>query len=184
MKDRSYYLDILHQHIKNPRMVAHCLASEAVMRALALHFGQNADEWGIAGLLHDVDAEQTADQPKRHGLVAMEILKDELPQHALQAIAMHNDEATGLKRNTQLQHALAAGETITGLIFATAMVYPDRKISSVKPKSVVKRMKEKHFAASVKRQNIMECEQLGLTIEQFAVMALQALAPIETQLGF
>ncbi|HPF00604.1 MAG TPA: hypothetical protein PKY63_08065, partial [Bacteroidales bacterium] len=73
-------------------------------------------------------------------------------------------------------------ETITGLITATALVYPDKKISSVKPKSVVKRMKEVHFAASVKRENILECEIIGLPIDTFATMALGAMAEIEQEL--
>ncbi len=76
---------------------------------------------------------------------------------------MHNDEATGIPRSTRLQYALAAGETITGLIYATTLVYPDKKISSVKYKSVRKRMKEKAFAASVNRDHIMECEKIGIS---------------------
>ncbi|HNT41302.1 MAG TPA: hypothetical protein PKN78_03615, partial [Tenuifilaceae bacterium] len=103
---------------------------------------------------------------------------------AVDAVRMHNEDATGMERSTKFQHALAAGETITGLIFATALVYPDRKISSVKPKSVVKRMKEKQFAASVNRSTIMECELLGLSIDDFVSLSLEALAPIESELGF
>lgn len=98
---------------------------------------------------------------------------------------LHNEKATpGRKRSTVFQHALAAGETITGLIFAVALVYPDKKISSVKPKSVTKRMKEKLFAASVHRENIMECEVIGLSLDEFAVLALNALIPIQHELGF
>jgi putative nucleotidyltransferase with HDIG domain len=175
MKTREYYLDLLSEHIKNPRMIAHCLASEAVLRALAKRFGENEEEWGIAGLLHDIDVEETNADPKRHALEGAE---------AIDAIRMHNEMATGLDRSTRFQHALAAGETITGLIFATAMVYPDKKISSVKSKSVVKRMKEKAFAASVNRETIMECEKIGVPIIEFAELSIEALKPIEKELGF
>jgi predicted hydrolase (HD superfamily) len=96
---------------------------------------------------------------------------------------MHNEMATGLDRTTEFQHALAAGETITGLITATAMVYPDKKVSSVKPKSVTKRMKEKAFAASVKRESIMECEQIGIPLDQFAAISLEAMTGIADDLG-
>jgi len=82
-----------------------------------------------------------------------------------------------------LQHALAAGETITGLISATTMVYPDKKISSVKPKSVVKRMKEKNFAASVNRENIMECEKIGFTIDEFAELCVNTMQEHAEELG-
>jgi predicted hydrolase (HD superfamily) len=97
---------------------------------------------------------------------------------------MHNEMATGKDRTTLFQHALAAGETITGLIFATALVYPDKKIASVNPKSVIKRMKEKAFAASVNRDTIMECEKIGIPINEFAVLSLDALKPIASELGF
>lgn len=185
MKTRDYYIDLLNQHIKNPKMIAHCLASEAVLRALAKHFGENGDEWGFAGLLHDIDVEETNADPKRHALEGAEMLKSEgLSDEAIDAIRMHNEMATGLERTTKFQHALAAGETITGLIFATAMVYPDKKISSIKPKSVVKRMKEKAFAASVNRDTIMECERIGIPISEFAELSIEALKPIEKELGF
>jgi len=185
MKDRQYYLNLLCKNISNPKMIAHCLASEAVMRALAKRLNQNEEVWGIAGLLHDIDVEQTEDNPQQHALLGAEILKTEgLPHDAIDAIMMHNEMATGQQRETLFQHALAAGETITGLIFATALVYPDRKISSVKTKSVVKRMKEKAFAASVNRETIMECELIGIPINEFAELAIDALRPIEKELGF
>lgn len=184
MKDRKYYIDLLHKHIKNPKMIAHCLASEAVMRALARKFGENEDEWGYAGLLHDIDVENTNADPLRHGLVGAEMLANELPADAVDAIKMHNEMATGIARTSRFQHALAAGETITGLIFATALVYPDKRIESVKVKSVTKRMKEKIFAASVKRENILECEVIGIPLDEFVELSLNALKPIAAEIGF
>ena len=83
----------------------------------------------------------------------------------------------------ELHHALAAGETITGLITATALVYPDRKLASVKIKSVTKRMKEKAFAASVRRENILECEKLGFSLDVFSGIALEAMQSIHDELG-
>jgi len=99
------------------------------------------------------------------------------------AIGMHNEVATGKSRTTEFQHALAAGETITGLIMATALVYPDKKIASVKTKSVTKRMKEKAFAASVKRENILECEMIGIPIDEFAAIAITAMTAIADEIG-
>ena len=166
-------------------MIAHCLASEAVLRALARKLGENEDVWGIAGLMHDIDVEFTEGDSKRHALDGANLLKTEgLPDDAVDAIRMHNEMATGLDRSTRFQHALAAGETITGLIFATALVYPDKKIASVKTKSVVKRMKEKAFAASVNRDTIMECEKIVIPIDEFAELSLEALKPIAEELGF
>jgi len=184
MKNREYYLDLLHKHISNPKMIAHCIASEAILRALAKKFNENEDVWGIAGLLHDIDVEITEGDARKHAVVGADMLKDELPVDAVDAIKMHNEEATGMERSGLFQHALAAGETVSGLIFATALVYPDKKIASVKAKSVVKRMKEKKFAASVNRETILECEKIGIPIDEFVQLALDALKPIATEIGF
>ncbi len=185
MKPRIHYLNLLHQHIKNPKMIAHCLASEAVLRALARKFGEDEEVWGMAGLMHDIDVEITDADPNRHSILGAQMLKAEgLPDDAVDAVQMHNEMATGKERTTRFQHALAAGETITGLIFATALVYPDKKIASIKTKSVVKRMKEKAFAASVNRDTIMECEKIGIPIDEFAELSIEALKPIAAELGF
>lgn len=166
-------------------MIAHCIASEAVMKALAARLGEDQFKWATAGLLHDIDVEITDADLKIHGLKSVEILEaNNYESDIIDAIKMHNEEATGIPRSTKFQHALAAGETITGLIFATALVYPDKKLSSVKPKSITKRMKEKAFAASVKRENIMECEKIGIPLDEFAQISLTALQEISSELGF
>ena len=155
------------------------------MRALAVRLGEDEERWGLAGLMHDLDVEITNGDSYKHGNIAADMLREEgFPEDAVEAILLHNEKATGRVRSERFHHALAAGETITGLIFAVALVYPDKKISSVKTKSVVKRMKEKLFAASVNRENILECEKLGIPIDEFAELAIGALAPIETKLGF
>ncbi|HPS58258.1 MAG TPA: HDIG domain-containing protein [Spirochaetota bacterium] len=179
---REQSLSLLNDYVKNERMIAHSVASESVMRAVALRLGEDADKWGIAGLLHDLDVEITAGDMKSHGLKSAEILRPlNYDPEIIDAIIMHNEEASGIPRSTRFQHALAAGETITGLISATALVYPDKKLSSVKAKSVTKRMKEKAFAASVKRENIMECEKIGIPLDEFAVIALRAMQEMEAE---
>lgn len=185
MKNRDYYFELLKNNIANPKMIAHSLASEAVLRSLARKFGEDENVWGVAGLLHDIDSELCKADSLVHGIRGAEILREEgLPEEAVRAVLLHNEMAAKEKRSTKFEHALAAGETITGLIFAVALVYPDKKISSVKVKSVVKRMKEKIFAASVNRDTIMECEEIGLHLDEFVELALEALSPIETELGF
>ena len=184
MLTRNDALLLLRKYIQNEKMIFHCLASEAVMRGLARRLGQDEEKWGLAGLLHDLDVEITHAEPTVHGTQTEVLLKDyDVDPEILDAIRMHNECSSGKERNTQFQHALAAGETITGLIFATTYVYPDRKLSSVKAKSVVKRMKEKIFAASVKRENIMECEKIGIPIEEFAELAIRSMLPVAGQIG-
>ena len=182
--NRNEAESLLKKYVKSEKMLYHCYASEAVMRALALKLGRDEEKWGLAGLLHDIDTEITHADPKKHALVAEELLRDEgIDEDILDAIKMHNEEATGLDRTTEFQHALAAGETITGLIYATALVYPDKKIMDVKPKSVTKRMKQSAFAAAVSRENIMECEKIGLPLNDFAEIALNAMKEIAEKIG-
>ncbi|WP_297092038.1 HD domain-containing protein [uncultured Draconibacterium sp.] len=183
MITRDEAFNLLQQHVKAENMIKHSLASEAVLRALAQHLNENIEEWGITGLLHDIDVEITNANPKTHGPYAENLLRGKISDEMLDAIVMHNEQATDKERHTKLQHALAAGETITGLITATTLVYPDKKLASVKTKSVTKRMKQKAFAASVKRENIMECDKLGIPLNEFAELALTAMQSVSEQLG-
>jgi uncharacterized protein len=181
--NRNEALTLLREYVKNERMIAHCLASEAVLRAMAFRLGEDAEKWGLAGLLHDLDVEFTAHDMKVHAMETARILREKgIEEDILEAIMLHNEYAGHRRQRTEkFHHALAAGETITGLISATALVYPDKKIQSVQPKSIVKRMKEKAFAASVKRENIMECELIGIPLPEFAELALNAMKELENQ---
>ena len=182
--NRTEAFKVLNSYVKNEKMIFHSLASEAVLRGLARHLGRDEEKWSLAGLLHDLDVEVTNAEATIHGTQTEALLKDyDIDPDILDAIRMHNEWSSGKERSTEFQYALAAGETITGLIFATTYVYPDKKLTSVKPKSVVKRMKEKMFAASVKRENIMECEKIGIPIDQFAAIAIEAMLPIADQIG-
>lgn len=174
--------DLLNQKLTTESLKKHCLASAAIMRALAARFWENGDDWETIGLIHDIDFDETRDTPEKHTVVAAELLaKEGLPSEYIKAIQAHN-EATGVKRESRLDHALAAAESITGLIVACAMVLPDRKISSVKASSVKKRMKEKAFARNVSRESIMECEKIGIPIDDFIQLSLQAMSAIEGKL--
>lgn len=182
---REEALILLQENIKNERTIWHCLASEAVMRALAIRLNEDTGKWAMAGLLHDLDVEITNADPKVHGLLAAKMLEEKgVDAEIVDAIKHHNEEAEGVgSRTTVFQHALAAGETITGLIQATTYVYPDRKIASVKSSSVAKRMKEKAFAASVKRESILECELIGIPLPEFAEISVNAMRGIAEQIG-
>ncbi len=182
--NREECLKLLSKYIQTPNMIKHCLASEAVLAKLAEKLGQDTGKWAMAGLLHDLDVEITGADLKVHGQKTAAILRElKFDEEIIDAIVRHNEESTHLKRNTLFHHSLAAGETITGLITATTLVYPDKKISGVKVKSIVKRLKEKSFAASVNRGIIMECEKLPLSIDEFAEISLKAMQSISAELG-
>jgi putative nucleotidyltransferase with HDIG domain len=184
MMTRDEAETLLKRHVKNERMLDHSVASEAVLRALARRLGRDEEKWGLAGLLHDVDFEAVGGDLARHGLEAAPILAEAgVDPEIVDAIIMHNEAVCGKSRHTEFQHALAAGETVTGLIVATALVYPDKKIAGVKVKSITKRMTEKAFAASVNRDTIRECETIGLSLEEFVELSLGAMQGIADRLG-
>jgi len=182
---REQAFELLRQNVKNVKLINHCLASEAVLRALATRLGEDPDQWGLAGLLHDIDIELTNANPETHALEGAKMLEQQgVDPEIVEAVMLHNEHAAhGQVRYKPLHHALAAGETITGLITATTLVYPDKKVNSVKPKSITKRMKEKAFAASVNRETIMECEKLGLSLQEFVEISLNAMKEIADDIG-
>lgn len=182
--DRVSALQLLHRHVQTPNMRKHCLASEAVMRALAIRVGEDPEKWGLAGLLHDLDAETHNDLDVHTTETARILNEAGVDPEIVEAIRLHNEQAhPGEKRSTTFHHLLAAGETITGLITATALVYPDKKLSSVKPKSVRKRIKEKAFAAGANRDIIRECETAGIPQDEFCDICLAAMQGISDDLG-
>ena len=181
---RDDALELVKKHVKAPNMLNHCLAAEVVMRAVAEKVGEDPEKWGLAGLLHDLDVETHTDLDV-HTQETARILTDVgVDAEIVEAIRLHNEQAhPGENRTTQFQHLLAAGETITGLIVATALVYPDKKLASVKPKSVRKRIKEKAFAAGANRDIIRECEEGGIPLNEFCDLSLEAMQGIAEQLG-
>jgi putative nucleotidyltransferase with HDIG domain len=186
MIERAQALALLKGYCKEEWLIKHSVATEAVMQALAKHLGHDPDQWGIAGLLHDLDYDETKEDPPRHTLRTEEILRNKgMDEEIIEAIKAHNAEALGMVREKPFHFAVTCAESITGLIVATTLVYPDKKIASVKPSSIVKRMKEKGFARTVRRDAIRECEKqkLGLGLEEFSELSLKAMQGISDQLG-
>lgn len=181
---RSDALILIDQYLKPGSLKKHILASEAIMRALARRLEHDEDLWGITGLLHDLDYEETKDHPQRHGLVTENILKEKgIEESIIQAIKAHNAESLNIERKSEIDYAITCAETITGLIVATTLVYSDKKIASVKPKSIRKRMKEKAFAQGVNRDLIRLCEKIGIPLDEFIEISLKAMQGIATDLG-
>lgn len=181
---RERAVSLMERHLTTVAMQGHSLASEAIMRALAPRFNDDPDKWGFAGLLHDLDYNETKDRMEMHGLETARILKEEgVHPEIIDAIKRHNAENLGLLREAPIDFALTAGETITGMIVATALVYPDKRIASVKPQSVKKRMKAKEFARSVNRDHIRLCEEIGIPLDEFIKISLEAMTEIANRLG-
>ncbi len=181
--ERDEALALVKEHIKNPNLIKHSLASEAVLRAVAEYLREDVEKWGLTGLLHDLDTELEPDLAT-HTTVTVRILRERgVDEEIVEAIRLHNLQAyPGEKRTTLLQHGLAAGETITGLIIASALVRPDKSLNSVKVKSVRKRYKEKAFARGANREIIAECEDIGIPLADFCNISLMAMQTISEQM--
>ena len=180
---RADAVALMEKHLASEALRWHSLASEAVLRALALHLGKSneeAEHWAVLGLLHDLDYAETENTPEKHGLITAEYLAGYgFSEDDLWAIRRHNAEMLNLTRESQLDLALTCGETVTGLITAAALVQPDKKVASVKPASAVKKMKDKAFARSVNRDLIKLCEKLDLPLAEFVALAVSAMTELE-----
>ncbi|MFC1810524.1 HD domain-containing protein [Patescibacteria group bacterium] len=177
--------EILQKHLKDPNNLLHSRESEVVMAALAKRLNEDKEKWAIAGLLHDLDWEKTSEEFEKHGMHTMDILKEEgvdVPDDMAHAIQSHNEEYTGIKRESNFDYALAAGESVTGLIYAYALMRPE-KLNGMKAKSLNKKFKDRNFAAKVSREMINDIEKTGLERSEFFTIAIQAMQEISDEIG-
>ena len=180
---REEALDSVRDNVENENLVKHMLATEAIMWALAKQLGEDEEEWGLTGLLHDIDVELTEGDMSSHSKLGADLVKEMGASEAMaEAILCHN-EAHGIPRETKLDKALFCADPLTGLITAAALVRPDKKLASVEAKSVKKRFKEKSFAAGANREQIALCSELGLELDEFIELGLKAMQGIASQLG-
>ncbi len=181
--DREVALDSVRDNVENENTVKHMLATEAIMRALARRLGEDKEEWGITGLLHDIDMELTEGDMGSHSKLGADLVREMGASEAIvHAILCHN-EAHGIPLETKLDKALFCADPLTGLIIAAALVRPDKKLASVEAKSIKKRFKEKSFAAGVSREQITRCSELGLELDKFIELGLKAMKGIAKELG-
>jgi len=179
--ERQEAYQLAKSNFSNKNLFKHVLAVEAVMRRLAQHFGEDEQKWGLAGLLHDLDYEQTKNDPERHSLVTEQMLAEyHLDPEIIEAIKCHNDKAP---RTKLIGKAIYAADPVTGLIVAAALMHPDKKLKSLDVPFILRRFKEKRFAAGANREQIKSCEDFGLSLEAFLEIALKAMQDIDGELG-
>lgn len=174
--------DILKKYMKDNRFLQHSYAVEAIMKGLAKKLDPNREEyWGIVGLLHDLDEEQCEwkEHPEVHGRTSVEILKKEGidDKELFDAICAHNP-LSGIKARTTLQYSILAADPMSGFLKAIAQIYPDKKIASVRHKSVNKRFGEMRFAAGANRDYMESIEFTGMNLDEFIDIALEEMRSI------
>ena len=182
---RQEALNLVRQYVKSENSIKHMLATEAIMRSLARHFGENEETWGLAGLLHDMDMEivDWKTNPEKQGAVAAEMLEEMGVDTVItNAIRAHND-ATGKTRDNLIEKAIFAADCLTGLIVASTLVLPSKKIKDLVPENVLNRFKEKSFARGARRDAIATCSEINLSLEEFTKIGLKAMQEINEELG-
>lgn len=177
--------------ITEPATKLHLRESEVIMRALARKFGEDQEQWGIIGLLHDIDWDLTKNDTANHCVKCKEILSQagatDFLIETIQSHGYDNEIISVLKdkkRETKIQHCLVAAETLTGLIIASTLMQPDKKLVSLSLQSLKKKFKNKGFAAKCNRDSIMECENAGIPLDEFLEIGLKALQEVSSELGF
>lgn len=174
---------LLKKHLKNRNLRNHCLAVEAVMRRMAAHFGEDVEKWGLAGLLHDIDYDQTRDDPHRHSLEGAEMLAGlGLPADVVYAVKVHNP-VHGEPRRSLMDKALYAVDPLTGLIVAAALIRPEKKLDAVDVPFLKNRFKEKAFARGASRETMATHAELGLTFDEYLGLGLEAMQGIAADIG-
>jgi len=171
------------KNILNEKMILHVIAVAKIMKALARRLGKNEELWEVTGLLHDIDYEKTKDEPSKHGLEAEKILGNKVPLEVVKAIKAHNFENTGERPESDLDKALIAADAVSGLVIATALVMPNKKLAEVSVNALRRKFKQKDFARNVNRDRILFCEQIGLSLDEFLELALKSLSEISDVLG-
>jgi len=183
MINRQEALESIRENVENENLIKHMLATEAIMIALAKRFGENEAEWGLAGLLHDIDVELTGGDMNTHSKLGADLARDLGASEAISSAILCHNETHGLSPKTTMEKALFCADPLTGLITAAVLVRPDKKIAGLEPKSVRKRFKEKSFAAGASREQISSCAGLGLELDEFITIGVAAMKSIAPQLG-
>lgn len=180
---REEALDSVKDNVENQNMVKHMLATEAAMRALAERLGEDKEEWGLTGLLHDIDVELTEGDMSSHSKLGADLIRELGGSETIAHAVLSHNETHGVSLETKLDKALFCTDPLTGLITAAVLVRPDKKLAGLEAKSIKKRFKEKSFAAGADREQIALCRELGLELDEFIELGLTAMKKISPSLG-
>jgi len=162
-------------------LLKHILAVEAGMRRLAEHFNEDVELWGLTGLLHDLDYNETKDDEPRHTYLTRDWLSEyDLPEEMMHAIHAHPGH---IPCESRFDWALYTVDPTTGFLVACALMHPSKKLTAVDGDFMLRRFKEKRFAAGATRENMAACSNLGLELEEFLLMVREGMLSISDKLG-
>jgi uncharacterized protein len=177
---RDDALALVRDKAEKETTVRHLISVEGVMRRLARHFGEDEETWGLVGLFHDLDQDQTHDDPERHAYQAAEWLREAgVAERIVEGVLAHAHERYRTDRITQ---AVVHADAVAGLLVAAALVRPERA-EGMKVSSVKKKLKEKAFAPGVNRDEIREAEEkLGISLDEFIGLGIEGLQSVAAEI--
>jgi len=179
--DRERILDSIYANVQNRNMIKHMLATEAIMRRLARKLGEDEEEWGLTGLIHDIDVELVKDDMSSHSRLGADLAEELGANETMtHAILCHN-EAHDIPRETRLDEALFCANPLSQLITAAALVHPG-KLSGLTTEIVMKHFQEESFAPGVNREQVARCREIGLELEEFIGLGIEAMKEIASEL--
>lgn len=183
MPDRAAAWNLLTEFTQSESLRKHALAVESCMRAYARKFGGSEELWGVVGLIHDFDYEKYP-SVQEHPYKGNEILKERGYSDEIRRAILSHADYTGVTRETPMERALFACDELAGFITAVALVKPSKSLAEVEAKSVRKKMKDKAFARSVSRDDIVNgAKELGIDLDEHIAFCIQAMQGIAGQLG-
>jgi putative nucleotidyltransferase with HDIG domain len=182
MLSREEAIKLVKEYIHKDNLLKHMLATGACMKFLARKFQEDENLWEIAGILHDIDYQHTYQNPERHGFVSVEILKGRgfESKEVLDAILSHCGKK---ERESKMEKAIYAVDPATGFIVACVLMHPSKSLDGLDIDFMMKRFKEKRFAAGASREQMKSIEELGISLEEFLTICLQAMKSIKEELG-
>lgn len=180
---REDAMKLLTEFTQSDSLIKHALAVEAAMRAYARKFGEDEEKWGVVGLIHDFDYEQNPTWEK-HVYEGVRILRERgWPEEIVEGVASHANYMN-IPRDTLMKKTLFAVDELTGFISAVALVRPSKSVMDVEPSSVRKKMKDKAFARSVSREDIVQgAEAMGIPLEEQIAFVTGAMQSVARELG-
>lgn len=182
-KDREFCLALLKEYTKNESLLKHAFAVETCVRAYAKKFDEDADYWGNIALLHDFDYEMYPTE-QEHPFKGSEILKEKGFGDEFRNAILSHANYSGVPRETLLQKTLFACDELAGFITAVTYVRPNKTVDEVEVKSVRKKLKDKAFARTVNREDIIRgAEELGIDLDEHIKFCINAMKENKAELG-
>ncbi|MFO7773949.1 MAG: HDIG domain-containing protein [Dehalococcoidia bacterium] len=179
--DREKILDSIYINVQDGNTIKHMLATEAIMRSLARELGEDEEEWGLTGLVHDIDIELVKDDMSSHSRLGADIAEElGASETMVHAILCHN-EAHDIPRETKLDRALFCADLLSEVVTDASLVRPE-KLSGLTATSVMKGLRDKSFAAEVDWEQLAQCQEIGMELEEFISLGIEAMKGVASEL--